>query len=103
MKRLALLAAFAIAAGLSANAKPIDFELPPDTVEFKPGPNLEVVHKIIQYTGQDESLIEYVTDRPGHDRHYSLASEKARGLGWEAQVRFAEGLERTVGWYRENR
>src|SRR3954453_2452752 len=65
-------------------------------------PNLEVVQKIIEYTGADESLIEYVTDRPGHDRRYSLASEKIRGLGWEAQVRFAEGLERTVAWYRDN-
>ncbi len=66
-------------------------------------PNLEVVQRIIEYTGRDESLIEYVTDRPGHDRRYSLASEKVRGLGWEAQVRFAEGLERTVAWYRDNR
>jgi dTDP-glucose 4,6-dehydratase len=66
-------------------------------------PNLEVVTKIIEYTGADESLIEYVTDRPGHDRRYSLGSEKVRGLGWEAQVRFAEGLERTVSWYRDNR
>jgi dTDP-glucose 4,6-dehydratase len=66
-------------------------------------PNLEVVKRIIEYTGRDESLIEYVTDRPGHDRRYSLASEKVRGLGWEAQVRFAEGLERTVAWYRDNR
>jgi dTDP-glucose 4,6-dehydratase len=66
-------------------------------------PNLEVVQRIIEYTGADESLIEYVTDRPGHDRRYSLASEKARAdLGWEAQVRFAEGLERTVNWYRDN-
>jgi dTDP-glucose 4,6-dehydratase len=65
-------------------------------------PNLDVVHKIIEYTGRDESLIEYVTDRPGHDRRYSLASEKVRGLGWEAQVRFAEGLKRTVDWYRDN-
>jgi dTDP-glucose 4,6-dehydratase len=65
-------------------------------------PNLEVVQKIIEYTGRDESLIEYVTDRPGHDRRYSLASEKVRRLGWEAQVRFADGLERTVAWYREN-
>jgi dTDP-glucose 4,6-dehydratase len=65
-------------------------------------PNLEVVHRIIEYTGKDESLIEYVTDRPGHDRRYSLASEKARALGWEAQVRFAEGLKRTVEWYRDN-
>jgi dTDP-glucose 4,6-dehydratase len=65
-------------------------------------PNLDVVHKIIEYTGRDESLIEYVTDRPGHDRRYSLASEKVRGLGWEAQVRFAEGLKKTVDWYRDN-
>jgi dTDP-glucose 4,6-dehydratase len=65
-------------------------------------PNLDVVHKIIEYTDRDESLIEYVTDRPGHDRRYSLASEKVRGLGWEAQVRFAEGLKLTVDWYRDN-
>jgi dTDP-glucose 4,6-dehydratase len=65
-------------------------------------PNLEVVQRIIEYTGADESLIEYVTDRPGHDRRYSLASEKVRGLGWEAEVRFADGLERTVAWYRDN-
>jgi len=65
-------------------------------------PNLDVVRKIIEYTGRDESLIEYVTDRPGHDRRYSLASEKVRALGWEAQVRFAEGLKLTVDWYRDN-
>jgi dTDP-glucose 4,6-dehydratase len=66
-------------------------------------PNIEVVKKIIEYTGADESLIEYVTDRPGHDRRYSLGSEKVKGLGWQAQVRFADGLERTVAWYRDNR
>ena len=66
-------------------------------------PNLEVVKKIIEYTGASDELIEYVTDRPGHDRRYSLGSEKVKSLGWEAQVRFADGLERTVAWYRENR
>ena len=66
-------------------------------------PNLEVVEKIIEYTGASDELIEYVTDRPGHDRRYSLGSEKVKSLGWEAQVRFADGLERTVAWYRENR
>jgi dTDP-glucose 4,6-dehydratase len=65
-------------------------------------PNIEVVQRIIELTGADESLIEHVTDRPGHDRRYSLASEKVRALGWEAQVRFADGLDRTVSWYREN-
>jgi dTDP-glucose 4,6-dehydratase len=65
--------------------------------------NIEVVKRVIELAGGDESLIEYVTDRPGHDRRYSLGSDKIREqLGWEAQVRFAEGLERTVQWYRDN-
>jgi dTDP-glucose 4,6-dehydratase len=64
--------------------------------------NLEVVKRIIELTGAEEDLIEYVPDRPGHDRRYSLGSEKVRALGWEAQVRFDEGLERTVAWYRDN-
>jgi dTDP-glucose 4,6-dehydratase len=64
--------------------------------------NLDVVRQIIELTGRDESLIEYVTDRPGHDRRYSLASEKVRALGWEAQVSFVDGLPKTVEWYREN-
>ena len=55
-------------------------------------PNIEVVKGILEYTGAGEELIEYVTDRPGHDRRYSLGSEKVRALGWEAQVRFADGL-----------
>jgi dTDP-glucose 4,6-dehydratase len=63
-------------------------------------PNLDVVRKIIEYTGRDESLIEYVTDRPGHDRRYSLSSDKVGALGWEALTRFADGLPRTVEWYR---
>ena len=52
-------------------------------------PNIEVVKRIIECTGTDESLIEYVTDRPGHDRRYSLGSEKARGarLGAAGAVR----------------
>jgi dTDP-glucose 4,6-dehydratase len=64
--------------------------------------NLEVVRRILEHTGADESLIEHVTDRPGHDRRYSLGSEKVRALGWEPDVRFDEGLERTVAWYRDN-
>jgi dTDP-glucose 4,6-dehydratase len=65
-------------------------------------PNLEVVHRILELTGRDESLIEFVTDRLGHDRRYSLASDKVRALGWDPRVRFDEGLERTVSWYRDN-
>ena len=64
--------------------------------------NLEVVERIVELTGAEPSLITYVEDRPGHDRRYSLGSEKVRALGWEAQVRFEQGLEETVAWYREN-
>jgi len=65
-------------------------------------PNLEVVRRIVELTGAPESLIQYVPDRPGHDRRYSLGSEKVRALGWAPRVRFDEGLERTVRWYRDN-
>src|SRR5918995_6657376 len=65
--------------------------------------NLDVVKRIIALTGASEDLIAYVVDRPGHDRRYSLGSEKVRALGWEAQVRFADGLEETVAWYQDNR
>jgi dTDP-glucose 4,6-dehydratase len=64
--------------------------------------NLAVVERVIELTGADPAQVEFVTDRPGHDRRYSLSSEKLRRLGWEAQVRFDDGLERTVAWYREN-
>jgi dTDP-glucose 4,6-dehydratase len=64
--------------------------------------NLTVVQRIIELTGADQGLIEYVTDRPGHDRRYSLSSAKLQALGWRARTRFEEGLERTVGWYRDN-
>jgi dTDP-glucose 4,6-dehydratase len=65
-------------------------------------PNLEVVKRIVAYTGASEELITPVTDRPGHDRRYSLSSEKIRALGWQPRVFFAEGLERTIDWYRDN-
>ena len=65
-------------------------------------PNIEVVQRIIELTGASPDLLEYVTDRPGHDRRYSLGSEKVRALGWEARMHFAEGLKQTVAWYRDN-
>ncbi len=64
--------------------------------------NIEVVSRIVALCDADPSLIEMVTDRPGHDRRYSLSSDKLRGLGWEPLVRFDEGLARTVQWYRGN-
>ncbi|MBJ7518351.1 MAG: dTDP-glucose 4,6-dehydratase [Solirubrobacteraceae bacterium] len=66
--------------------------------------NIDVVHKIIELTGKTDDLIEYVTDRPGHDRRYSLSSDKVRALGWEPKFHFFEGgLEQTVNWYVERR
>ncbi len=50
--------------------------------------------RIIELTGAAESQIEHVADRPGHDRRYSLSSEKVRALGWSPRVRFEEGLAR---------
>jgi dTDP-glucose 4,6-dehydratase len=64
--------------------------------------NIDVVRTILSLTGRDESLIEHVTDRPGHDRRYSLSSDKVRELGWRPRVGFEEGLRRAVDWYREN-
>ena len=65
-------------------------------------PNIEVIKKILELTGRDESLIEYVADRLGHDRRYSLASTRTEALGWRAEVGFEEGIKRTVEWYRDN-
>jgi dTDP-glucose 4,6-dehydratase len=54
-------------------------------------------------TGQPESLMQTVTDRPGHDRRYALSSEKLmRETGWSAQVVFETGLAETIEWYRAN-
>jgi dTDP-glucose 4,6-dehydratase len=66
-------------------------------------PNLEVVRRVLQLTGKTESLIQYVTDRPGHDRRYALSSEKImRETSWRPQIDFETGLEATIGWYRAN-
>ncbi len=64
--------------------------------------NITVVKRIIEMTGASESQIEHVNDRPGHDRRYSLSSQKVRALGWVPRVRFEEGLAETVAWYRNN-
>ena len=64
--------------------------------------NIEVVRRILELAAAEESLISYVADRLGHDRRYSLASDKVEGLGWKAEVGFADGIEQTVAWYRDN-
>jgi dTDP-glucose 4,6-dehydratase len=66
-------------------------------------PNKEVVDRILAITRKPASLIEYVTDRPGHDRRYALSSEKlTKETGWSPQMDFERGLQATVDWYREN-
>jgi dTDP-glucose 4,6-dehydratase len=66
-------------------------------------PNLEVVHRVLALTGKPDSLIEYVKDRPGHDRRYALSSEKLmRETAWQPVMNFETGLARTIEWYRGN-
>ena len=65
--------------------------------------NIEVVKTILKLLGKDESLIEFVEDRPGHDLRYSLDSWKiTRDLKWRPRYSFEEGIEKTVRWYLEN-
>ncbi len=62
--------------------------------------NLEVVRTILEIVGKPESLIRYVTDRPGHDRRYAMDFSKLqKELGWQPQVTFEEGIKKTVAWY----
>jgi dTDP-glucose 4,6-dehydratase len=66
--------------------------------------NLEVAQKVIRLLGKDENdSIEFVKDRPGHDRRYSVDWTKInKDFGWEPQFDFDSWLEKTVTWYKEN-
>ncbi|MBU3966969.1 MAG: dTDP-glucose 4,6-dehydratase [Euryarchaeota archaeon] len=65
--------------------------------------NIDITKKIIKILGKDESMIEYVVDRKGHDFRYSLNCTKLLKLGWVPEHGFNEALESTVRWYVENR
>ncbi|MDE0066600.1 MAG: dTDP-glucose 4,6-dehydratase [Acidimicrobiaceae bacterium] len=65
--------------------------------------NRDLTGRLVELCGRDESAIEYVPDRPGHDRRYSLDCTKLRTLGWAPRQDLIAGLERTVEWYRTNR
>ncbi|MCK9251237.1 MAG: dTDP-glucose 4,6-dehydratase [Clostridiales bacterium] len=66
--------------------------------------NLEVVKTILQELGKPESLIAYVTDRPGHDRRYAIDPTKIKTeLGWEPQTSFDTGIKKTIQWYLDHR
>jgi dTDP-glucose 4,6-dehydratase len=65
--------------------------------------NRELTDKVLGLCGAGEEMIEYVTDRLGHDRRYSIDCSKARALGWAPARTLDEALAATVEWYRENR
>ncbi|MBC2699101.1 MAG: dTDP-glucose 4,6-dehydratase [ANME-2 cluster archaeon] len=65
--------------------------------------NLEITHRILEMLGRDESSIEFVEDRKGHDLRYSLDCTKLRGMGWKPGYDFDKALKSTVKWYMENR
>lgn len=66
--------------------------------------NLEVVRAILSELDKSEDLIQYVTDRPGHDRRYAIDPDKIRNeLGWEPTTLFDEGIKMTISWYLNNK
>jgi len=64
--------------------------------------NIDMAHKLLELLGKPTSLLQYVTDRPGHDRRYSLNVDKIRALGWQSQHTFEQAMEETVRWYVDN-
>ncbi len=66
--------------------------------------NLQVVRAILEYLGKPESLINYVTDRPGHDMRYAIDPAKIHSeLGWLPETKFEDGIKKTIDWYLENK
>jgi len=66
--------------------------------------NIDIVKLILGILGKSEDLIEYVKDRPGHDRRYAIDSSKIQSeLGWKPQFRFEEAIEKTIQWYVDNK
>lgn len=66
--------------------------------------NLEVVKSILNYLGKPESLINYVTDRPGHDMRYAIDPAKIHNeLGWLPATKFEDGIKKTIDWYLDNK
>ena len=69
----------------------------------EPTPNLSIIRSLLRITGNSEELIEFVADRPGHDRRYALDTTKITAkLGWKPAVDLESGLRRTVDWYRSH-
>jgi dTDP-glucose 4,6-dehydratase len=66
-------------------------------------PNIELVKMILKTMNKPESLIEYVLDRPGHDRRYAINCDKISALGYKPKYTLEEGIKRTLKWYGENK
>ncbi|MBQ6516982.1 dTDP-glucose 4,6-dehydratase [bacterium] len=65
--------------------------------------NIEITHLILEAMGKDESSIEYVKDRLGHDRRYAISNDKITSeLGWKPSITFEEGIKLTINWYLNN-
>lgn len=65
--------------------------------------NMEITRLILDAMGKDESSIEYVQDRLGHDRRYAIANDKIqKELGWEPSIKFEDGIKLTIEWYLNN-
>jgi dTDP-glucose 4,6-dehydratase len=65
--------------------------------------NLEITRKILELMDTDESMVEYVDDRKGHDKRYAVDFSKIRKeLGWEPSISFEDGIRETVAWYKNN-
>jgi len=64
--------------------------------------NIEIARRIVRKLGKPASLIQFVKDRPGHDRRYSLDARKLAALGWKPQRDFAAALDATIDWYVQN-
>ncbi|MBN1405940.1 MAG: dTDP-glucose 4,6-dehydratase [Candidatus Omnitrophica bacterium] len=65
--------------------------------------NLDMANAVLKRFKLKSNFIEYVTDRPGHDRRYALNSGKIRKLGWRPQYNFEKALNMTIGWYKHNK
>ena len=66
--------------------------------------NIEIVKLILKHLGKSEDLIEYVTDRKGHDYRYAIDPTKIKEqLGWEPETKFEDGIVKTIDWYLEHK
>lgn len=64
--------------------------------------NLDLISKLLKNMKEGEEKIEYIKDRPGHDRRYAINSSKLRSLGWSPYFDFETALNKTIDWYRDN-